>query len=76
MIPSVEQTFVYENESVAFPFKTLDLVGFSAISRDETTGEVLLRILSDDIPAENAKSVSPTLEDYYLYVFADIVSST
>jgi len=53
------------------------------IARDEQTGEVLLRVLSD---AESmaqlrtaerpnvvglAKQVRPTLEDYYLYVFGD-----
>lgn len=39
------------------------------ISRDEKTGLVLLRALSDITPNENALNVSPTLEDYYLSVF-------
>ncbi len=39
------------------------------ISRDEKTGLVLLRTLSDITPDENALNVSPTLEDYYLSVF-------
>lgn len=41
------------------------------ISRDETTGEVLLRVLSDRMPQDNARTVTPTLEDYYLHVFGD-----
>ena len=41
------------------------------IARDETTGEVLLRVLHREKPAEGARSVAPTLEDYYLHVFGD-----
>lgn len=41
------------------------------IARDEQTGEVLLRVLSDTNPTERARTVAPTLEDYYLYVFGD-----
>ena len=41
------------------------------ISRDEETGEVLLRILSDVRPGEGARNVAPTLEDYYLWVFGE-----
>jgi ABC-type multidrug transport system ATPase subunit len=41
------------------------------ISRDETTGEVILRVLSDKKPQDNARAVFPTLEDYYLRVFGD-----
>ena len=41
------------------------------ISRDETTGEVLLRVLSVGRPTENAKTTAPTLEDYYLWVFGE-----
>ncbi len=41
------------------------------ISRDEQTGEVLLRILSDVRPGEGARNVAPTLEDYYLWVFGE-----
>lgn len=41
------------------------------IARDEQTGEVLLRVLSDAMPTERARSVAPTLEDYYLHVFGD-----
>ena len=37
---------------------------------------VTLRILSDDKPTENAKPVTPTLEDYYLWVFGEIFSET
>ena len=46
------------------------------IARDEENGDVLLRILSEERPTESSKSVSPSLEDYYLYVFGDIVSTT
>ncbi|MBQ2545590.1 MAG: ATP-binding cassette domain-containing protein [Clostridia bacterium] len=41
------------------------------ISRDETTGDVLLRVLNEEKPAENARAAAPTLEDYYLYVFGE-----
>ena len=41
------------------------------IARDEQTGEVLLRVLADTMPTERARTVVPTLEDYYLYVFRD-----
>ncbi|MBE6724357.1 MAG: ATP-binding cassette domain-containing protein [Ruminococcaceae bacterium] len=41
------------------------------ISRDETTGEVLLRVLSEEKPTENAKNAAPALEDYYLWVFGE-----
>ncbi len=41
------------------------------IARDEETGAVLLRILSETIPTKEAGGVMPTLEDYYLYVFGD-----
>ena len=41
------------------------------IARDDQTGEVLLRVLSDTLPTDRARTVSPTLEDYYLHVFGD-----
>jgi len=41
------------------------------IARDEHTGEVLLRVLADAMPTDRARTVAPTLEDYYLYVFGD-----
>ena len=41
------------------------------ISRDDATGEVLLRVLSDEKPSERAKVIQPTLEDYYLYIFGE-----
>ena len=41
------------------------------ISRDETTGKVLLRVLLDKKPKESACMVAPTLEDYYLHVFGE-----
>ena len=46
------------------------------IARDDESGDVLLRVLSDDPPSTHAKNVAPTLEDYYLYVFGDTVSAT
>lgn len=44
------------------------------IARDENTGEVILRILADEQPTDRSKTVSPTLEDYYLYVFGETSS--
>ncbi len=41
------------------------------IARDEQTGDVLLRVLADTMSTERARTVAPTLEDYYLYVFGD-----
>ena len=46
------------------------------IARDENTGEVLLRVLSDEQPTDRSKTVSPTLEDYYLYVFGETSSAS
>ena len=46
------------------------------IARDDENGDVLLRILSEDMPTTNSKNVAPTLEDYYLYIFGDTVSAT
>ena len=39
------------------------------LNRDEATGKVLLRVLSEEKPSPEALSVPPTLEDYYLKVF-------
>ena len=39
------------------------------ISRDEMTGQVLLRVLSEECPDAKATAVPPSLEDYYLYIF-------
>ena len=44
------------------------------ISRDEQSGEVLLRVLSDEKPAERAKVAIPALEDYYLHIFGEVSS--
>ncbi|MCD7783023.1 MAG: hypothetical protein LUI15_03915 [Firmicutes bacterium] len=41
------------------------------ISREEGSGTVMLRVISDGCPKENAVNVSPTLEDFYLYIFED-----
>ncbi len=46
------------------------------IARDDENGDVLLRVLSEDMPTMTSKNVTPTLEDYYLYVFGDTVSTT
>lgn len=46
----------------------------TAIARDEsgTDGrQVILRVLCEERPAENAIAVAPTLEDYYLYLFGE-----
>ena len=36
------------------------------------TGQVLLRVLSEERPDVNATAVPPSLEDYYLYIFGEI----
>ena len=46
------------------------------IARDESTGEVLLRVLADEQPTDRSKTVAPTLEDYYLYVFGETSSGS
>ncbi len=44
------------------------------ITRDETdTDKARLRIISDTRPTETANPATPTLEDYYLYVFSDVL---
>ena len=44
----------------------------TAIARDENgMGGVILRVLSEERPADNAVPVPPTLEDYYLYLFGE-----
>lgn len=43
------------------------------ISVDDTAGKAILRVLSETQPTEDSKTVAPTLEDYYLYVFGDNV---
>lgn len=40
---------------------------------DEKPQTVLLRVLSESKPTEKSNTVTPTLEDYYLYVFGDMV---
>lgn len=46
------------------------------IARDEDTSEVLLRVLADEQPTDRSKTVAPTLEDYYLYVFGEASSTS
>ena len=41
------------------------------ISRDDESGEVLLRVLSESKPSERSLAIQPTLEDYYLYIFGE-----
>lgn len=41
------------------------------IARDEQSGEVLLRVLSEKMPTKRSWVVAPTLEDYYLHIFGD-----
>ena len=41
------------------------------ITRDEDSGEVLLRVLADEQSTNQSQTVAPTLEDYYLYVFGE-----
>ena len=42
------------------------------ISRDEVTGQVKLRVLAEERPTVQSISTAPTLEDYYLFIFADV----
>ncbi len=42
-----------------------------SITRDEGSDELILRVLADVKPTDRAEKVSPTLEDYYLYVFGE-----
>ena len=44
------------------------------IARDDESGDVSLRVLSDEKPSEDSKIVTPTLEDYYLYIFGDTIT--
>jgi len=44
------------------------------IARDEQSGAVLLRVLTEEKPTENARTTPPTLEDYYLHIFGDAAS--
>lgn len=45
------------------------------ITRDDKTGDAILRVLSEEEPTsesgKSATTVAPTLEDYYLYVFGE-----
>ncbi len=41
------------------------------IARDKQTGEVLLRVISCDMPTERSTTALPMLEDYYLHVFGN-----
>ena len=45
------------------------------ITRDDKTGDAILRVLSEEKPVssgeKSATTVAPTLEDYYLYVFGE-----
>ena len=45
------------------------------ITRDDKTGDAILRVLSEQEPVssgeKSATTVAPTLEDYYLYVFGE-----
>ena len=43
------------------------------IARDEAGGEVILRVLSEEKPAERAKAAIPELEVYYLHIFGEVV---
>jgi len=53
-----------------------DKFSVTNIARDENTGEVLLRVLADELPTDRSKTVAPTLEDYYLYVFGETSSTS
>ena len=41
------------------------------IARDDESGKIMLRVLSEDAPTADSRAISPTLEDYYLYIFGE-----
>ena len=41
------------------------------IARDDESGKIMLRVLSEETPTADSRAISPTLEDYYLYVFGE-----
>ena len=43
----------------------------TGISRDEESGEVVVRVLSETPPPGKASAVMPNLEDYYLHIFGE-----
>lgn len=51
-----------------------DVFRVTNISRDDHSGKVLLRVISDERPGEEAVSAVPTLEDHYLWVFGETSS--
>ena len=53
---------------------TQDKFRVTNIARDDESGDVSLRVLSDKKPSEDSKIVTPTLEDYYLYIFGDTIT--
>ena len=53
---------------------TQDKFRVTNIARDDESGNVSLRVLSAEKPSEDSKIVTPTLEDYYLYVFGDTIT--
>lgn len=42
------------------------------ITREDTNGDIFLRVLSEEQPTVKSTVVTPTLEDYYLSVFGEI----
>ena len=53
---------------------TQDKFRVTNIARDDESGDVSLRVLSDKKPSEDSKIVTPTLQDYYLYIFGDTIT--
>ena len=48
----------------------------TSINKSESEpGKVILRIISDTVPHPSAKTLSPMLEDYYLMLFGDNITS-
>ncbi len=78
--PPYELTKKIEGKVWNVPCDESDVQGFqnifrvTNIARDEETGYVLLRVLAEEQPTEQSKIVTPTLEDYYLYVFGETSS--
>ena len=56
-----------------FKFDGGSVGGYQSLNIQNGEQGVILRILSDVKPTEDSVTVVPSLEDYYLYVFGDIL---
>ena len=72
LLKKIEKKVWYVHSAEADVQLVQDKYRVTNILRDEIAGNILLRILSDDKPNEKAITATPTLEDYYLYIFDDV----